>query len=661
MHKKLLYITILWLCAMSGMAQELEIVQPFKRIEYASVLASYYNEFSTFRKPALDVEFPYALIRVELEGDEHAVLKAKEKFSLYMGQHHSVQSKLTDRDNEILFLVPTGGGHIELKCGDGCASQLLLDLTQLQADAIYYGKVRYTPAAPLPTPDPVPAKKQFFKFRVSPADAMVEVMENGRKELWKVEDGVASKALLHGTYAYTISANRYHTQEGVITVSDTDTEKSIALLPTFGWLSIPDNSVINGASVYATHNTTGIRQSLGVVPLVKKELDAGEYTLLILQDKYKDYTSTIQIKENAVTTHQPSLVPNFARLSLRAVSGAEIVVDEKVLGTTTWTGTLELGEYVVEVRQAGYRSAYTTIVVSAAISGQTISLKAPTPIYGSLIISGSPSDAVVYVDGSNKGITPLIVNDLLIGKHTIRIEKEGYTKQEKTVTIAEGQEAVMEYMLMKEVKPVLNNTPTTYNDKKNGQEKGVVVPKFPNEEIKIGSLYYQAVDDGTSVEVAIGEYNFTGVDIPSKIKYKGYEYPVTSIGNWAFYGCDKLTSITIPTSVTSIGEWAFSGCYNLTSITIPNSVTSIGEYAFYLCNNLTSVTIPKSVTSIGKEAFERCDNLTSIKIPKSVTSIGASAFSGCDKLTKIYIPRGTKAKFAAMEGLKDHVDKLVER
>ena len=209
-----------------------------------------------------------------------------------------------------------------------------------------------------------------------------------------------------------------------------------------------------------------------MVPLVKKELDAGEYTLLILQDKYKDYTSTIQIKENAVTTHQPSLVPNFARLSLRAVSGAEIVVDEKVLGTTTWTGTLELGEYVVEVRQAGYRSAYTTIVVSAAISGQSISLKAPTPISGSLIISGSPSDAVVYVDGSNKGITPLIVNDLLIGNHTIRIEKEGYTKQEKTVTIAEGQEAVMEYSLTKIVKPTPapSPTPKSYNGFENGHE-----------------------------------------------------------------------------------------------------------------------------------------------------------------------------------------------
>ena len=122
MLKKALFIWLLACCAITGMAQELEITQPFKRLEHASVLASYRNEFGSFRKPALDIEFPYALIRLELEGDEHAVLKAKEKFSVYMGQHHSIQSKITDRDNEILFLVPSGAGHIELKCGDGCVS-----------------------------------------------------------------------------------------------------------------------------------------------------------------------------------------------------------------------------------------------------------------------------------------------------------------------------------------------------------------------------------------------------------------------------------------------------------------------------------------------------------------------------------------------------------
>ena len=148
---------------------------------------------------------------------------------------------------------------------------------------------------------------------------------------------------------------------------------------------------------------------------------------------------------------------------------------------------------------------------------------------------------------------------------------------------------------------------------------------------------------------------------------------VTSIGNYAFYYCSGLTSIkvesgntvydsrnncnaiikksnneliagckntVIPNSVTSIGDYAFWDCRGLTSISIPNSVTSIGDYAFWDCRGLTSISIPNSVTSIGNNAFRNCSGLTSISIPNSVTSIGNSAFSYCGGLTSIKVESG---------------------
>ncbi len=115
---------------------------------------------------------------------------------------------------------------------------------------------------------------------------------------------------------------------------------------------------------------------------------------------------------------------------------------------------------------------------------------------------------------------------------------------------------------------------------------------------------------------------------------------VTSIGNNAFSGCEKLRSISIANSVVSIGGGAFYNCRALASVSIPNGVTSIGDGAFDGCSTLTSITIPDQVTTIGKGAFGNCSNLTSISIPNSVTSIGEGAFYNCGKLASLVVESG---------------------
>ena len=128
-------------------------------------------------------------------------------------------------------------------------------------------------------------------------------------------------------------------------------------------------------------------------------------------------------------------------------------------------------------------------------------------------------------------------------------------------------------------------------------------------------------------------------------------YPVTEIGEEAFYKCDGLTSITIPESITKIGDSAFEDCNSLVRVDISDisawckiEFSGFMSNPLYYANNLylngslvTNLIIPDSVTSISDYAFSYCSSLTNVTIPNSVTSFGDYAFYECNSLIRVDI------------------------
>ena len=139
-----------------------------------------------------------------------------------------------------------------------------------------------------------------------------------------------------------------------------------------------------------------------------------------------------------------------------------------------------------------------------------------------------------------------------------------------------------------------------------------------------GKATLGSADGGNAVPLSTAG----AIEIPSSLG----GYPVTSVGDYAFYDCANLTRVTIPDSVTGIGDYAFLCCESLESMVIPDNVTSIGHDAFQGCVALTTVTMPGSVTNIGESAFWTCIGLSRITIPSSVMYIGGGAFAECENL-----------------------------
>ena len=117
--------------------------------------------------------------------------------------------------------------------------------------------------------------------------------------------------------------------------------------------------------------------------------------------------------------------------------------------------------------------------------------------------------------------------------------------------------------------------------------------------------------------------------------YRDYYTSNDQIGNFAFFYCSRLKSLTLPSSITSIGYRAFYECSGLTSLTISSNITKIGGEAFEHCYRLTSLNLPDGITTIGSNAFYGCSGLTSINLPASITEIDWYAFKGCSRLKEV--------------------------
>lgn len=182
-----------------------------------------------------------------------------------------------------------------------------------------------------------------------------------------------------------------------------------------------------------------------------KYLPFGTYDYTVEAPDYKQEVGKVTVNDPR-NKHVVSvrLKPNFSVVTLSVDKQAEIWVNGERRGQGTWTGNMGAGVYMLEARLPNHRPTQREVTIEVTAAPQTIRMDAPTPILGEASITSTPALADVAIDGKPMGQTPLVLSDLLIGQHTLKITKKGYAAYKAQLTITEGQTADLSATLRKQ-------------------------------------------------------------------------------------------------------------------------------------------------------------------------------------------------------------------
>jgi len=171
---------------------------------------------------------------------------------------------------------------------------------------------------------------------------------------------------------------------------------------------------------------------------------------------------------------------------------------------------------------------------------------------GSIDITSTPSGASIYLDGSNKGVTPKTISGVSAGSHTIKITKSGYEDYNKKVTVTAGETASISVDLVKQTGSIyVTSIPSGADIYLDGSNKGTT-PKTISK-VSAGSHTIKVTAGGYEdylkrVTVTAGETASVSVDL---VKQTG-SIDVTSIPSGATFYLDGSYKGTTPKTISEV-------------------------------------------------------------------------------------------------------------
>ena len=279
----------------------------------------------------------------------------------------------------------------------------------------------------LPDPGKQKSQNNFLIINVDQQDAVVFVDNN------YVGNGFVEVPLQIGQeHSYKIECDLYHTESGKLMMTAGDpVEKTIKLRPAHGFIDV-NTEPEEGAIIYIDG------KKVGTSPYKSDKLASGTYKVKALMTMYNPVEQTITVTDGNTTQATLNMSANFVNVTINTDADADIYIDDEFKAKGAWSGRLSEGTHFFETRKDKHRTQYKNVNLVLG-KNETITMKNLEPIYGFLELRSNPTKADIYIDGQHIGQTPRVINDLLIGDHELKLQKQGCATLIKYITISEGE------------------------------------------------------------------------------------------------------------------------------------------------------------------------------------------------------------------------------
>jgi len=181
---------------------------------------------------------------------------------------------------------------------------------------------------------------------------------------------------------------------------------------------------------------------VGETPLSIRIWMGGKHIIKVTKNGHNDFEQSIEMQFGTSREINAELVPKLLwGLTVKSdPEGADVYLDGQMKGVTPLRlDKVKEGTINLEIKKNHYSTVKRNLVINPSLGETTVDVYLES-LCGSLVVKSLPGGATVFVDGKEKGVTPLRLDNVMKGNLSVKLIKKGFETESKIITVKPSEE-----------------------------------------------------------------------------------------------------------------------------------------------------------------------------------------------------------------------------